>query len=540
MVNIERLMDKPCADVTDAELEAFFTALRAGAPDYGANDDGAAVVEKNITAWVHAGQQAAADDDAPRFLDGIHIKTPRNATFKRVVGVVLMAIRMKLKMVDMTLDAIPLKDELADGEERIFTTGDGDFCIVTKDGDGIRTTDFNLDIEFDKILHSVEADIETIISGATTPHTADILELFPEQAKQAEQQKIRAAKEILANIAKTTETCERWLRTPSVGLVDIGRYGLGRRGRAIVKEIKDIKEEMIEAYLPVFKHDKQPLTLNGKDFDYVVRKFDPDVWGKPATFKTHIILLQWAYYKGITKEKLVLPIPYYMELLGLTNDVSTRRNLNEARDILTNLKVKNKSTAASPYPYIKIGHNTIEYRILPEFLNEILLTGSKKTPFFMDYPLSGLRADTRYFPHTVFFATTIANHMSMNHDKSNALIIGVDTIINGAPNFPTWEDAGKDPQGLIIIPFEHSMDGLKPDILWEYQTPHTGRWNRAEFYNANIVLKPQAHPVPAIQKELIEQERKRIPFTETQTFIPLYGNTKPRRSPKRSKKAAKT
>lgn len=89
----------------------------------------------------------------------------------------------------------------------------------------------------------------------------------------------------------------------------------------------------------------------------------------------------------------------------------------------------------------------------------------------MPYPPQLFRLSAKYNPNSYYFLRRISEHKRMNAGKSNADIIGVQTLLNASPMARAAEDeraGGRHIRERLIDPFERDMDALAETLTWEY------------------------------------------------------------------------
>ena len=204
-----------------------------------------------------------------------------------------------------------------------------------------------------------------------------------------------------------------------------------------------------------------------------------------------------------------LPLDKYMEMRGLKDKKTARKQVKEDLKTLASIRVEFKEKRKGKqgdFLNIRLSGGTegivngvIIFNFNTDYVSHIKRSGAPPLPKGL------LFLNQQYNPYSSDFLFRITNHKIMNRTKSNEDIIGVKTLLDAAPQMPKYEDikdSGRISQ-RIIEPFERDMDALNKTIKWHYCGPKgaqvEGPANYEEFIAA-LVKITWVNPFPEMQR----------------------------------------
>jgi hypothetical protein len=204
-----------------------------------------------------------------------------------------------------------------------------------------------------------------------------------------------------------------------------------------------------------------------------------------------------------------LPLDKYMEMRGLKDKKTARKQVKEDLKTLASIRVEFKEKRKGKqgdFLNIRLSGGTegivngvIIFNFNTDYVSYIKRSGAPPLPKGL------LFLNQQNNPYSSDFLYRITNHKIMNRTKSNEDIIGVKTLLDAAPQMPKYEDikdSGRISQ-RIIEPFERDMDALNKTIKWHYCGPRgeqtEGPANYEEFIAA-LVKITWVNPFPEMQR----------------------------------------
>ena len=210
---------------------------------------------------------------------------------------------------------------------------------------------------------------------------------------------------------------------------------------------------------------------------------------------------------GLQDTLIKLPLKEYMAMRGLKDQKETRRQVKEDISAIERISFEYKGTgkqrgawfSVSIYGGTKgqIKNGDIIFRFNQDFYDSFK-AGDGNRYLYMYFPREALQGNIKYNPWKYWLARKISEHKRMNIGKPNENVIGIKTLINACPNFPTYEEIIKGARQVskrIIEPFERDLDALSPSLSWEYQNLQASPNNYTDFINENIVIHWRAYPL---------------------------------------------
>lgn len=224
-------------------------------------------------------------------------------------------------------------------------------------------------------------------------------------------------------------------------------------------------------------------TVTGKgiirrgEFSVSFENFSEITGLRTSTHKLLNALMMEFTETGAKDTKITLSLKKYMELRGLTNDLSARRqveaDLETLYSISISFKEKLKGKKSHDYRDMRlvidkgIKKGVIYCTFHPDFYE--LMKGYKVMPMAK----KALAIDDRYNKSSYYFLTRLLEHINMNYFKPNKNIISVQTLLDATPEIPTYKEvaeSGRHYIQQIIDPFDRDMNALEEigTIKWEY------------------------------------------------------------------------
>lgn len=272
-------------------------------------------------------------------------------------------------------------------------------------------------------------------------------------------------------LIKTAEESRKALQKPPQILNT--HYALMRQGIAVntLTKIKSSKKNMRVNEIT------GKATIQRGDFSVSFENW-PEITGlRTSTHKLFNALMIEFTETGGKDTRITLPLKKYMELRGLNNELSARRQVDEDLATLfsTSISFKEKLKEKKSRDYFDmrlvidkgIKKGVIYCTFHPDFYE--LMMGYRVMPMAK----KALALDDRYNKSSYYFLTKLSEHMNMNYFKPNRDIISVQTLLDATPEIPTYNEVAKNGRHYaryIIDPFERDMDALEKigAIKWEY------------------------------------------------------------------------
>ncbi|MCL2433198.1 MAG: hypothetical protein FWD16_01580 [Clostridia bacterium] len=223
-------------------------------------------------------------------------------------------------------------------------------------------------------------------------------------------------------------------------------------------------------------------------------------------------LMITATENGLEDTLVTLPLKRYMQMRGLSDEKEIRKQVKGDIDALERISFEYKGVGKQRGAWLRvhiaggtsgqIKNGDIIFRFNQDFFDSFKV-GEGSKYLYMFFPKEALQGSIRANPWKYWLARKIAEHKRMNIGKPNEDVIGVRTLINGCPDYPTYEavmETSQHVSRLIIDPFERDMDALAPRITWEYQDiPESPRDYQA-FIEANVAIHWSSYPlVPGLE-----------------------------------------
>jgi len=240
---------------------------------------------------------------------------------------------------------------------------------------------------------------------------------------------------------------------------------------------------------------------------------------------------------GMADTLVTLPLKRYMHMRGLSDEKEIRKQVKADIDALERISFEYRGTGKNKGAWLRvhiaggtsgqIKNGDIIFRFNQDFFDSFKVGDSGKY-LYMFFPQEALQGSIRANPWKYWLARKIAEHKRMNIGKPNEDVIGVQTLIDGCPDYPTYESVMAESRhvGMLIIdPFERNMDALAPRITWEYQLPEPPR-DYHDFIDANVAIHWSAYPkdrmiqIEAGRKKHSKRKKKPAPVTAN---LPLPG-----------------
>ena len=213
------------------------------------------------------------------------------------------------------------------------------------------------------------------------------------------------------------------------------------------------------------------------DFSVRFENF-PEITGlRTSTHKLFNALMIEFTETGGKDTKITLPLKKYMELRGLTNELSARRQVEADLETLYRISIsfKEKLKGKKPRDYSDmrlvidkgIKKGVIYCTFHPDFYE--LMNSYRVMPMAK----KALAIDDRYNKSSYYFLTRLLEHLNMNYFKPNRNIISVQTLLEATPEIPSYDEvaeSGRHYRQQIIDPFQNDMDALAKmgAIKWEF------------------------------------------------------------------------
>lgn len=210
----------------------------------------------------------------------------------------------------------------------------------------------------------------------------------------------------------------------------------------------------------------------GDDFTLIIKDYAELMNGIP----THAWKLFDCFMLVFTQTKdpsIRLPLKDYMDMRGLKDIKSTRKQVLESMDALSKIsyeakeKIKGRwvhSGTISLFGGTKIIKNGIIYfNFNADFYGQLIKYR------VMDYPPMILKTNDAKNPNAFYFSRYIAENYRMNEGKDRLNFISVKTMLEKSPKMPTYEEVmngNRNVRDRIIEPFIRDLDSLD-DVYYD-------------------------------------------------------------------------
>lgn len=226
-----------------------------------------------------------------------------------------------------------------------------------------------------------------------------------------------------------------------------------------------------------------PMTGNGimtwNDFTVTMKNFSEIVGFRTSTHKLLDSLLIEFTETGGKDTRVTLLLKKFMELRGLKDEKTARKQVDEDLETLYNASIsftqKMKNGRKNPdYHDMRlvidkgIKRGVIQCTFHPDFYN--LMNSYQVMPMAK----KALAINDKYNPNAYYFLKEMCEHTNMNYGKKNQYLIAVITLLKATPEIPTYEEVEKSGsrnyRQRIIEPFWRDMDALETinAIKWEF------------------------------------------------------------------------
>jgi len=225
---------------------------------------------------------------------------------------------------------------------------------------------------------------------------------------------------------------------------------------------------------------------------------------------------------GLDDTLVVLPLDRYMSMRGLSDEKEARAQINYDLNALERIsfeyRAATKGKKRGPWLRVHIAGGTagqikngdIIFRFNQDFYDSFKVGGEGNKYLYMYFPEEAMQGSIRANPWKYWLARRISEHKRMNMGKQNEDVIGVRTLIEGCPNYPSYNEVIENSRHiskLIITPFERDMDSLAPRITWEYQGLTETPTDYQTFMDANVIVHWKEYPKEAMAR--IEEGKKK-------------------------------
>lgn len=211
------------------------------------------------------------------------------------------------------------------------------------------------------------------------------------------------------------------------------------------------------------------------DFTVAMKNFKEIAGFRTSTHKLLDALMIEFTETGGKDTKVTLSLKKLMELRGLKNEKSARRQTEEDLETLYNASISFTQQLKGKKDFLDmrlvidkgIKSGIVQCTFHPDFY------GLMKTYQVMPMNKKALALDDRYNPNAYYFLREFCEHMNMNYSKPNKNLISVMTLLKSTPEIPTYEELEKTNRQYkqkIIDPFERDLNKLEEirAITWEY------------------------------------------------------------------------
>ena len=261
--------------------------------------------------------------------------------------------------------------------------------------------------------------------------------------------------------------------------------------------------------MPYSTKAKTTQKIGDDDFTVMIENFSEKSCLRASTQKLLMALLIEFTETGGQDTSITLPLRKYMQWRGLTNEVSARRQVNEALETLysislsfTQNKRQKRKKFSRDYRDMRlvidkgIKNGVIKCTFHPEFY-ELL-----KSYTVMPINRKMLMLDDRRNPHAFYFLKFLSEYVNMNYGKPNQNIISVKSLLNSSPEMPTYEEIQSQNRHYderIIEPFIRDMNVLQDiqAIIWHFEDSDCVKsWD--SFIKAKIHFELLNYPLRAL------------------------------------------
>lgn len=209
--------------------------------------------------------------------------------------------------------------------------------------------------------------------------------------------------------------------------------------------------------------------------------------------------------------KVSLNVNEYMNLCGIKDRTTARKQLNEAVNTIYNLSLdwsekrygtpegKKKKTLEEKKYSIRIldsKSETISENPVKNGAVEVIFTYeiaeylARRSSFIMWYSEDILKINSKLNPHSYYMMRLFLEHNNRNIAGKNANRVSVKTLIDACPDLPLYDDVMQKYQGhitqKIIDPIERDLDALvkKYKILknWQYCNSNGAPLTKGQLY----------------------------------------------------------
>ena len=248
-------------------------------------------------------------------------------------------------------------------------------------------------------------------------------------------------------------------------------------------------------------------SITEKDFRLFIKGYAQLVNGvKQSAAMLLDSLMIAATENGLQDTLVTLPLRQYMDMRELSDEKEIRKQIKSDIDALERISFEYKGIGKQRGAWLKVSiaggtvgqikNGDIIFRFNQDFF-ESFKVGAGNRYLYMYFPREALQGNIRANPWKYWLARKISEHKRMNIGKPNEDVIGVQTLIDACPNFPTYEEVMRGNRNVtarIIDPFERDLDALSPTLSWEYQGLEENPESYQEFIAANVVIHWSAYP----------------------------------------------
>ena len=264
--------------------------------------------------------------------------------------------------------------------------------------------------------------------------------------------------------------------------------------------------------------------IESKDFKLHIHLYDklPNGVNQSAARLLDSLMIQ-ATSEGLKDTLINLPLKDYMTMRDLSDEKTTRAQIKEDIFALEHTSFEYRGTAGKArgaWLRISIAGGTVGqikngdiiFRFNQDFYDSFKASDTGKY-MYMYFPREALRASIKQRPYTYWLARKIAEHKRINLGKPNADIIGVKTLIDACPNFPTYDAVMRGDRHVterIIEPFERDMDEINESLSWQYANGQPTDYKT--FLESNVLITWKYYPdTKTIEVGRAAHEKKQLP-----------------------------
>ena len=326
----------------------------------------------------------------------------------------------------------------------------------------------------DIIIDLIDGAMIEMLDDTTLFHIQKSLVLLKKPVKRRSEKPAETRDGFFTLLDKTNNSLAQALdKNPQAKETLNSNYALMRQGIAVntLTKIKSSKKNMRVDEIT------GKVTIQRGDFKISFETW-PEITGlRTSTHQLFNALMIEFTETGAKSTRITLPLKKYMELRGLTNELSARRQVEADLETLYRISIsfKEKLKGKKPRDYSDmrlvidkgIKKGVIYCTFHPDFYG--LMIGYRVMPMAK----KALAIDDRYNKSSYYFLTRLSEHVNMNCFKSNRDIISVQTLLDATPEIPTYDEVAEGDRHYarhIIDPFERDMDALEKigAIKWEY------------------------------------------------------------------------